>query len=116
MLSKHLAGLRQHFIPCDRVGKEAHSFTGVIASNFTSVAQHQNRQRGHSDTQFGHKCWTADPSHMHPGNDQAEIPGKLRLFHQTESIGCIAHPLHVSELPFQDRLPLKRLEGIAVHQ
>jgi hypothetical protein len=53
---------------------------------------------------------------MEPGDDEAEIAGKLRLLNKTEGVGCVAHTLHAMEPPFKEGLAQKRLEWIVVHQ
>jgi hypothetical protein len=116
MLRKHLARQRQHLFACDGPGEEAHELASVIVRNFAGFAQYQNRQRGHPEMQLGHKRRTADALHVLSRDDQTKTPCELGLLHQAESLGGIAHTLHIVESPFQDRLPMKRLEGIVVHQ
>jgi hypothetical protein len=50
------------------------------------------------------------------GDDESKIPCKLRLLYQAESLGRIAHSLHIVKSPLQNGFALKRLEGIVVHQ
>ena len=100
----HLAGGGQHFFSFDGPGEEAHAFAGIIDGTLTRVAQHQDGQSGHASMQLGHKGRPADAVRVVAGDDQAKIPGKLRLLDETESLGGIRNTPHIGESPFQNGL------------
>ena len=85
MLGKQVSGRSNHLIVRKRAGQEANPIAGIIGLSFTGDAQHQNRHIGQACMQLSHKCRPADALHVFSGDNESQIPGKLRLLYEAES-------------------------------
>jgi hypothetical protein len=88
----------------------------LIVCAFAAATEDQNWDFRQTGMQFGDKCRAANAPHVVSGDDQPKVSGELRSLNQAEGLSCIVYPLHIAESPLQDRLALKRLQGIVVHQ
>jgi hypothetical protein len=100
-LHEELTGEVEHFLEAEGAGEKADPGGFVVGRGFRGAAEDENGNLGEAGVEFGDKLGTANSGHLEAGDDEAKIAGKLRLFDQAESLGCIADALHIVETPFE---------------
>ncbi len=89
---------------------------GILEMVGARIVQDEDLQQRQPGVKFRHKGWSANPGLGVPGNDEAEVSGKLGLFYQPQRFCRVANALYFRKSPLQDRLAHECLKWIVVHQ
>src|ERR1035438_1812341 len=114
-LIEQLTSCREHLFGGVGVGKKLHAIDRVVGRGFPRAAQHQYRHKRQAVSQFRHERWSAHAGYVQAADDQTEVAGKLRLFDQTESLGCVRDASYIMEPLLKRRHACKRLQGVVLH-